>query len=85
MGYVDRQYTGKTGVKELAPHLPVVVLDNCPLQWTNGGGGDTLSESSPRGRQEFQPPRGGGITISVPLLLYDLIFGLLISVRISVR
>ena len=35
----------------------------------NGGGGDTLSESSPRGRQEFQPPRGGGITISVPLLV----------------
>ena len=85
MGYDDRQYTGKTGVKELAPHLPVVLPDTRPLRGTNGGGGDTLSESSPRGRQEFQPPRGGGITISVPLLFYDLTFGLLISVRISVR
>ena len=69
VGYGDRQYTGKTGVKELAPHLPVVLPDTHPSWGTNGGGGDTLSESSPRGRQEFQPPRGGGITISVPLLV----------------
>ena len=67
--WYERQYTGKTGVKDLAPHLLVVLLDTRPSRVTNGGGGDTLSESSPRGRQEFQPPRGGGITISVPLLV----------------
>ena len=54
VGYGKRQYTGKTGVKEVASHVPVVIPDMRPLRRTNGsGGGGTLSESFPCGRQEI--------------------------------
>ena len=71
MGYDNRQYTGKTGVKEVASHVLVVILGIRPLRRANGSGAGTLSESLPCGRQEiFNPPAGEGLRLSVPVLLF---------------
>ena len=53
VGYGDRQYTGKTGVKEVASYVHAVILGIRTIRRANRSGGGTLSESFPCGRQEI--------------------------------
>ena len=53
VGYGDRQYTGKTGVKEVASYVHAVILGIRTIRRANRSGGGTLYESFPCGRQEI--------------------------------